>query len=90
MSALQENPDCITERDPEDMTALHWAGGSNNFTISQILLRAEGVDQIIRAKDKFGREPMDLVSDTGNERLADLYLQNLFPDLSKPDESIAP
>jgi hypothetical protein len=84
-AALEKNPDCIYQCDPKGMNALHWAGATGNVRIATVLFAAKNSDKIREAKDIFGREPMKLAIESGNDALAELYFQNIFPEVYEQD-----
>jgi len=84
--ALEDNPDCIFNTDRNKMNALHWAASNNDYEISEILFKVSGVEKIREAKDRFGREPIQLANATGHEELIELYFQNIFPEVYEHDD----
>lgn len=78
---LKENPQAINDQDPKTgMTALHWVGANMNYELGEILFSQKNppVDPFIQ--DNFDRYAFDLANDMGNERVIELFFQNIPDD----------
>jgi ankyrin repeat protein len=70
---LAAEPDLVFSKDPDGLTALHWAARTKHVEIARALLEGKAVAD---AKDNDGWTPLHWAASTGDPVMAELLLDN--------------
>jgi hypothetical protein len=84
---LNRNPREIFTLGPTGMNGLHYSGGLGKLEIAELLFETPGSDEIREQKDYYGREPMRLALESGNEEIKELFFRKIFPEVYENPEN---
>jgi ankyrin repeat protein len=89
--ALLDDPACISFKDANEMTALHWAILINSMEITGFLAEYSHVEKgiiykaDIMAEDRFGRKAIDCARERGNKVMTEYISSLMMPQFFDPD-----